>query len=65
MEDLKESLDQRRRELARLGAGKLGSGERGPNRPGEQSHGEVKDLFLERGFAAKEPEGCGTNGARP
>ena len=26
MEDLKESLDQKRRELARLGAGKLGAG---------------------------------------
>ena len=70
VEDLKQSLDQKQRELAWLGAGKLGSWgrgcvvRRGSNPPGERFHMEVKDMFREQGFAAKESEAGGTKGNR-
>ena len=68
VEDLKESLDQKRRELARLGDGKMGRWElggvllRGSYLPGELPHVEVKDMFLERGLAMRESKEGGTNG---
>ena len=70
MEDLKESMDQKRRELTGLKAGKLGSLGRGrvvrqdSNRPGERSHGEVEDRFREQDVAAKESKEGGTKGIR-
>ena len=41
MEEQKRNMEQKRRDLARLGVEKQGSRERGPNQPGEQSHVEV------------------------
>ena len=59
MEALKESQDQKRRELARLGAGKLGRWglswvpRRGSNRQRERSYGEVQGRSPEQDSIGK------------
>ena len=63
MEALKESQDQKRRELARLGAGKLGRWglswvpRWGSNRHRERSYGEVQGRSPERDSIGKGSEG--------